>query len=305
MFRAVLQGSVVAWALMFALTCSERVGAQAVAPATPAVGAPDAREDPHAQARNHFMLGMQLFEARSFRDALREFDLAATLAPSADLWFNIGRAHEELGEYELAARALDQYLHDRVDAQDAAAVRAHVAELERLANESREHNRSGPNAGSLRIHVRPLQALVLVDGQVLSPSAIARPLLLAPGRHRLDVSQEQYIPLHARFDVQSGLLTAAYADLRPATRTQMHSVSRGISWTLFGVSVAGALTSAAFGGAALLQQSDGNGRQAQIWGERTDVALVGTAVCALAAVIVYYVEGRSAATERERVATLR
>jgi tetratricopeptide (TPR) repeat protein len=306
MFRLGLHGNVVAWALgMLALTCAERVWAQATVPVTPQAAAAGAPEDPRVQARNHFVLGTQLFAAHSFRDALREFELAATLAPSAELWFNMGRAHEELGEYEPAARAFDRYLHDRVDAQDAAQVRARVAELDSLANQTRERNRSGPNVGGLRLHVQPPQALVLVDGQTLSAAAIAQPLLLAPGRHRLDVSHEQYLPLHARFDVQSGLLTAAYADLQPATRTRMRAVPRGFSWALFGLSAAGAVTSAALGGVAMLQQSDGNARAAQLWGERTDVALVGTAVCALAAAIVYYVEGRSAPTERVRLATLR
>jgi len=316
MFRLSEQGAVVAAAVGLLISRSAQVWAQADSAGAPA---PDHRtastrtaaaDSERARARAHFVLGMQLFETRAFRDALREFELAAELAPDADLWFNIGRAHEELGEYEQAARSLDRYLHDRVDAQDAARVRAHVAELERLARlatDTRQGSPGGPQAGSLRIHVRPEQgqALVLLDGQALSRHAIGRPMLLAPGRHRLDVSQEQYVPLHARFDIQSGLLTAAYADLRPATQTRMREPSRVVSWSLFALSAAAALTSATLGTAALAAQAHGRAREAEIWGERTDVALASTAVCALAAAVIYYVEGRSAPTEVQRVGSAR
>jgi tetratricopeptide (TPR) repeat protein len=304
MFRPALQDVLFAAALVLAATCSLRVRAQSDSARATHVAAPSSPamvEDSRvAQARSHFVLGMQLFDAGSFRDALQEFRLVETLAPSAEVWFNIGRAHEELGEYERAARALDRYLRDRVDAKDAVAVRAHILELDRLASQSREQSQSGSQTGSLRIHIQSKQALVLVDGQRLSRDALDQPLLLTAGRHRLDVSQEQHIPMHAQLDVQAGLLTAAYADLQPVTRSRMRAPARGFSWTLLALAGAGALTSGALGSVAMLQQSRGHTRQAEVWAERTDVALVGTAVCALAAAVLYYVEGRSARTELSR-----
>jgi tetratricopeptide (TPR) repeat protein len=253
-----------------------------------------------SEARNHFVLGMQLFEARSFRDALREFELAAALAPSADVWFNIGRAHEELGEYARAARAFERYLRDRVDAQDAATVKAHIAELDQLSAQARAPGEGLPETGSLRIHSRSKSSLVLVlvDGQALSRAALDEPLLLKAGRHRLDVSEAGYIPMHAQLDVEPGLLTAAYADLQPATRVRTLAATHGLSWSLLGLTAAGVLTSGTFAALALSRQADGDVRRASAWAERTDVALVGTGVCALAAVVLYYIEGRHARTER-------
>lgn len=255
-----------------------------------------------AQARDHFVLGRQLFEAHNFREALREFRLVAALAPNAELWFNIGRAHEELAEYDLAARAFERYLRDRVDAKDEAAVGARIAELDRLAQLNRERSLREPNSGSLRIHTKSSSALVLLDGQALEPAALAEPLLLPAGRHRLDVSEARHIPMHAQLDIEPGLLTAAYADLPPATEARTLAPTRGFTWSLLGLTAAGAITSLVFGVLAVTQQADGDVGQAKAWAQRADVALAGTAVCALATAVLYYVEGRAAPTELTRAA---
>ena len=256
------------------------------------------------EAGKHFALGTQLFDAGSFRDALREFELVSTLTPTADIWFNIGRAHEELAEYDRAIQAFERYLRDSVEAKDSAAVHARVEQLRRLAREARAPDTTSGGTGSLRIHMRSKTALVLVDGQRIEAAALDRPLLLAAGLHRLDISQDDYIPLHARVNVQGGLLTAAHADLTPLTRTRMRPIGRGFTWAMLGLAGLGALGSAAFASAAMVQQSSGRVQQAQDWAALTDVALVGTAVCALAATLLYHLEGRTARTERVRAQVL-
>jgi tetratricopeptide (TPR) repeat protein len=253
-----------------------------------------------ARARDHFVLGMQLFEARNYGEALREFHLVETLAPSAELWFNIGRAHEELGEYADASRAFQAYLRDSVDARDQSDVRAHIAELDRQAQIARERAERAPNSGSLRIHLRSGSALVLLDGKALSRETLDEPLLLPSGRHRLDVSEIDHIPIHAQLDIEPGLLTAAYADLQPKTQARTRAPSHALAWNMLGVSAAGAIASGVFAGVALARQSDGDVRAAKAWAERTDVALAGTAVCALAAIVLYYIEDRTARSELSR-----
>ncbi len=73
------------------------------------------------KAQQHFEQGLHQFEAHHFREAIEEFELAANLVPSADLWFNIARAHEELNEYDEAIQYYQRYLRDRVDPPDSAA----------------------------------------------------------------------------------------------------------------------------------------------------------------------------------------
>jgi tetratricopeptide (TPR) repeat protein len=262
---------------------------------------PSSKPQRLAEARSHFRLGLQLFEARNFREALREFELVAQLAPSAELWFNIGRAHEELGEYERAARALERYLHDRVDASDAAAVRERIRGLDALAARERERSRAAPDTGSLRIHSRSPGALLLLDGQPLRAETLDEPLLLPSGQHQLDALQADHLPLHAQIAIEPGLLTAAYVDLAPATRARTEEPSHAFTWSLLGLGAGGAIASAVFAGVALSEQSAGDVRRAEAWAERTDVALAGTAVCALAAVLLYFIEERSAHSTLQRM----
>src|SRR6201999_3929477 len=101
-------------------------------------------------------------------------------APNAEVWFNIGRSYEELGEYAQAVGALERYLRDRVDAKDASRVSLHIARLEELGRAQREREQVAPQSGSLRIHRRESGGAgrVFVDGKLLAPEAIAAPLFL-------------------------------------------------------------------------------------------------------------------------------
>ena len=46
----------------------------------------------------HFQQGMEHYRARRYRQAVHEFRLSVTRVPNADLWFNMARAYEQLGE---------------------------------------------------------------------------------------------------------------------------------------------------------------------------------------------------------------
>jgi tetratricopeptide (TPR) repeat protein len=244
-----------------------------------------------AKAQAHFVLGMNFFRARDYREALHEFQLAATLAPNADIWFNIGRTHEELGAYAAAARAFERYLRDRVDAPDATSVRAHVLELDRLAEAERSRKLGEPQPGSLRIQHLSEHAQVFLDGQPLSAATLRAPLLLPAGRHKLDVIEPEHVPLHAAVGIEPGLLTAAYADLTPDATHPLatpRSTSHSLSYALFGVAGAAALVGGSFGALSIARNDDGAIGSARAWAQRADVALGGAAVCALIAAIAYY-----------------
>jgi tetratricopeptide (TPR) repeat protein len=252
------------------------------------------------------VLGMNFFRARDYHEALHEFQLAATLAPNADIWFNIARAHEELGAYASAARAFERYLRDRVDAPDAASVRAHVAQLERLAEAERSRKLGEPQPGSLRIQHLSEHAQVFLDGQPLSAAALRAPLLLPAGRHKLDVIEAEHVPLHASLGIEPGLLTAAYADLSPVATHPLatpRTTSHALSYALFGVAGAAALVGVSFGALSIARNGEGAIGSARGWAQRADVALGGAAVCALIAAIAYYGAEHGAHSEVDRART--
>ncbi|HTU58991.1 MAG TPA: tetratricopeptide repeat protein, partial [Polyangiales bacterium] len=243
----------------------------------------------------HFLLGLDLFRARDFRKALAEFERAAKLSPTADLWFNIGRAHEELGQYAEAASAFDRYLRDRVDAPDAPAVKARIAKLNALLRAARTRQAGERELGSLRIRDRSERSLVFLDGQPLQD--LSEPVLLPVGRHRFDVTQPGHIPLHAAVDIQPGLLTTAHAALRPAHIARTQPVVHGLDYALFGVAGAALAVTGAFATLSALERADGSFDNARAWAVRADVGLAGTALCALAAGIVFVATKHAARTE--------
>jgi tetratricopeptide (TPR) repeat protein len=257
----------------------------------------EAQDEPSTleRAHAHFLLGLDFFRARDFRKALAEFERAAKLSPTADLWFNIGRAHEELGQYAEAANAFDRYLRDRVDAPDAPAVKARIAKLNALLRAARTRQPGERELGSLRIRGRSTRSLVFLDGQPLQD--VAEPVLLPAGRHRFDVTQPGHIPLHAAVDIQQGLLTTAHAELRPAHVARTQPAVHGLDYALFGVAGAALAVSGAFATLSAIERADGSFDNARAWAVRADVSLAGTALCALAAGIVFVATKHAARTE--------
>ena len=121
--------------------------------------------DVASEARSHFNRGFREFEKRHYREAIREFELAAKLVPSADLWYNIARAHEELSEYGPAIEAFRRYLRDRVDPPDRARVEARIKSLAERLKEQQEKNRTGPKKGELSIRGVSSSAQLRVGGK--------------------------------------------------------------------------------------------------------------------------------------------
>lgn len=249
------------------------------------------------RAHAHFLLGLDYFRARDFRKALAEFEGAAKLSPTADLWFNIGRAHEELAEYAEAGNAFGRYLRDRVDAPDAPAVKARIAKLNTMLRAARTRQAQERDLGSLRIRGGSQSSLVFLDGQPLQEGSLTEPLLLPVGRHRFDVTQPGHIPLHAVVDIQPGLLTTAHAQLQPSHVARTQPAEHGLDYALFGVAGAALLVSAGFATLSAIDRHDGSLEDAHAWAVRADVSLVGAALCALTAGIVYVATKHGARTE--------
>ena len=268
-------------------------------------------DSPVSRARMHFVLGMQFFEVRAYRDAIREFELATSLAPSADVWFNIGRAREELGEHEQAKAAFERYLRDRVDPPDAEAVRARI---ELIDQHIRSGSRSGGppgSTGSLRLHFGRAApepgTKISLDGKPVRDAQRGQPIILPAGRHRLEVTQPGFIPFRAEVSIESGMLTAAHALLVPLSDSpRAPGSARTWTWVTLGLAGASLIGSGILGAVALDRQADGDVADARTWARRSDVTLAGASVCALAAAILYFIEAeaREGATPSAKRAAL-
>jgi tetratricopeptide (TPR) repeat protein len=250
-------------------------------------------------ARERFSRGLEHYEAERFRDAIAEFESAARLVPSADVWFNIGRAHERLGEPGLAAESYRRYLRDRVDAPDAETVQARIAALEAAA-EAQRRAALAPSAGTLVVRADRDGARVRLDGEATATTPVTAPLAVTPDRHRLDVSDTGRIPFRADVQVEAGVTTEARATLVPMTEYRTVGRRRVATWTLAAVAVASLGASVGLGVRASQLQNDGDLSGARDWARFSDYATAGVITLGLAATVAFFLEGRATRTERVR-----
>ena len=250
------------------------------------------------RAREHFVAGMEHFGAHRYRPAIHEFELAAELVPSADLWFNIARSHEELGELEPAIENYRKYLRDRVDPPDRAQVERRIESLQAQAEAARQAQNRRPTTGTLRVTANVVGVDVLLDGHNIGTTPLATPVTLEPGRHQLTLEAEGYVPFRSEVNVEAGVVTAAYADLVPATRYRAIRGKRIATWIVGGLAVAGVGTAIGLWAKARGLASEGSFEEARDWGRYSDFAWAGAAALAVTAAILYFVEGRAVGTER-------
>lgn len=249
------------------------------------------------EARQHFMQGIEAFRAHRYREAIQSFELAAQLVPSADLWFNIARAREELSEYESAIEYYQRYLRDRVDPPDRRQIEQHIEELRERAEAARTSQRTEPTQGVLRLSANRPGTRVELDGEDAGEAPWAEPRSLEPGRHQLSLQRDGYIPFRSEVSVEQGVTTAAYADLVPETRYRAIRGEPIFAWIAWGLGVASLGTSIGLGVEALSRQStdlDGAYDMAAF----SDGLLAGAVFMGVVGVVLWFVEGRTVSTER-------
>jgi len=303
---------IAAWLVLGGVVHAQDEPTEAADESVPASAPSPENAESAAQAREHFRAGMEHFEGRRFREAIHQFELAAAIVPSADLWFNIARGHEELAEHEAAIEHYRRYLRDRVDPPDRAQVEQRIEALEEQAEAARLARQRAPTTGTLRLRSNVEGAAIQVDEREIGETPVVAPLSLGAGSHELDLRSDGYVPFRARVRVDAGVTTAAYADLVPETRFRAIRGRRIFTWIVGGLALAGLGTSIGFGAKARsltndaqshydggdVEQGDAVWDDAQRWGTRSDYVLGGAIVLALGSVLLYFIEGRSVGTER-------
>ena len=234
---------------------------------------------------------MAHYRARRYREAIHEFELSNARVSSADVWFNIGRAHEQLGEFRLAVESYQHYLRERADAPDGRELRAHIDELTARGEASPDSPQRRAKHGSLAIDADQAGALVMLDGRRLDVAPIDKILEVSPGMHRLEVSREGYVPFRATIDVQPGALSAAYVDLRPLTRPPAAKSTSLWTWLAVGASAAALVTGTALGVAAVDRRDHGDPEAANNLARASDIALGSALTLAVGAAILHFSAG--------------
>ena len=288
--------------------------AQALAQETPAAAAPTVATSETApqqtaedarRAREEFRAGVEHYEAGRFLEAIHSFQVAGSLVPSADLWFNIGSAYEqiarargEVADYELAIANYRRYLTERVDPPDRAAVEANLVVLQERLEAARNSLRERATTGELRLRSTFEGAEVTVDTEVSGTTPLETEQQLPSGVHRVDATREGYLPYAAQVGIERGLGATAIISLEPErTHRAIHGdpVFAWVAWGLGALSLAG---SVGFGvhAQSLLPEID----EARQQGSYSDALLAGAVGFATIGIALYFIESNAVGMVTER-----
>lgn len=271
-------------------------------------------EDPArmAQARERFQAGREHFQAQRYREAVRDFELAASLYPSAEISFNIALCYEQLQEYDPAIQYLQRYLRDKVDPPDRAEVEARITELQRLREIVRQSRRQRSGQGLLRVVTTGPHLAVRIDGGRALRAPIGDPQPVHP-RSTLVAEAPGMQRFVARVGAQPGEVSTALVRLEPETRYRTRRSGRVWTWIVGGAALATAGAGAYFGLRSISQSAEAGDlvttnptRSETLYDDAarsadTADALYGTAlIVTLGAVILWFAEGTSSETERIR-----
>jgi len=241
---------------------------------------------------------MHAYEERRFHDAIAAFRRAGELVPSADLWFNIARSYEELGEVDGAIENYRRYLRDRVDPPDRERVEEHIRQLEERAEAERLRARAAPTTGTIRVEVDVVGAEVFIDDGEVGTTPIAVPLTYTAGDHEMTIRRDGYIPFRAVVHIDAGSTVLTVAHLTPSTGYRAVRGRRRFTWVAAGLTVAALAASIGLGVHAVSENRDGNTGDARDFARYSDYAAGGFAVFGLGTALLYFAEGRSIRTER-------
>jgi len=136
-----------------------------------------ARAADTAEANRHFQLGVELYDEGKFEEALVEFERAYEIAPHPLVLYNMAGTHRELSHYDEAIQYYERFLAEGEGQVGADVLERGKSELAALR----------ARVGTIAVNVDREGAAVLVDGKKAGDTPLARPLVLAPGRHTITV----------------------------------------------------------------------------------------------------------------------
>lgn len=284
---------------------------QATSPPVSPETAPQQSADDARRAREEFRAGVEHYEAGRYLEAIHSFQVAGSLVPSADLWFNIGSAYEQMArargqvsDYELAISNYRRYLTERVDPPDRAAVEANITLLQERLEGARSALQARVTTGELRLRSTFEGAEVSVDAEPAGTTPLETERQLPAGTHRVDASREGYLPYVAQVGIERGLGATAVVSLEPArTHRAIHGepvfawVALGLSALSLGGAIgvgvhAQSLVPTTYNEAAL--------GDARTFGSFSD-ALLGSAIgFATIGVVLYFIESNAVGMVTER-----
>ena len=166
-------------------------------------GAADEPAEVRARAAALQSEGHKLLLEHDDAGALEKFQAAYQLVPSPKVLFNMGRAHERLGQDTEAFECFDRFLADARDVPPQSR-----AEAERSRSELRAR------IAVVEI-VAPADAELTVDGRKVGRTPLSRPLALVAGTRRFRLERDGSVLSEKAVPVVAGAVTRFVIEIAP------------------------------------------------------------------------------------------
>lgn len=151
--------------------------------------APDAQPAPAPdpkvleEAKRHFDQGIALFNDANYSAALSEFEQVYRLHPAVGTFYNIGITQKALFRYPDAIASLQKLIDEskNLSPEKRAEAESLIAGMKALL-------------ADITFQVAPDNATISIDGRPAGTSPLTKPLQLAAGLHKIEVTAEGYEP---------------------------------------------------------------------------------------------------------------
>ncbi len=154
------------------------------------------------EAKKHFNAGQKLRLMEDYDAAATEFELSVRLYPTKNALFNLANCYKAMHRYDKALEMYERLLAefgDKLKPEMKTATNADIATLRSLL-------------GELTIQVNVPGATIVVDGREAGKSPLTDPVILSPGEHIIDVSQEGMEPAQRKIVMVAGeKITSSFA----------------------------------------------------------------------------------------------
>ena len=166
-------------------------------PAAPAPEAPAPAPAPTPEddaARRHFEQAVALFNEGNFSAALAEFEQAYKLRPAPFVLYNIGLTQKALFRYTDAIASLQRFLDEsqNLAPEKRAEATQIITEMKALL-------------ADVTLEITPPNATISVDGRVVGQSPLGKPVAIAAGAHKLEITADGYEPQKRDLMVTAGV----------------------------------------------------------------------------------------------------
>jgi hypothetical protein len=142
---------------------------------------------------------------RDFAGALAEFKHAYSLSKDPRLLFNMAICEKELHHYARMRALLEEYLREG----------ANVATQESLTAAQEALAAIKPLVAEVALHVNEAGAEVIIDGEPVGTTPLARPVPIDPGTHQLIVKKTGFEPFEDTLETAGGTAASLSVSLKP------------------------------------------------------------------------------------------